>query len=193
MKVGYVRVSTAEQNPARQVELMKTIGVEKVFLDKISGKNTDRPQFNEMLSFLREGDTLYVESFSRLSRSTRDLLGTVSVLSGKGVELVSDKEKVDTSTPQGRFMLTVFAALAELERENILERQREGIEIAKVMGKYKGRKPIAVTEGFLGVARSWQEGRLSLKEAIAQSGLSEATFFRKCKQQGIRKVRAQEI
>lgn len=71
MRVGYVRVSTAEQNPARQVELMKSLGVEKVFLDKISGKNTDRPQFNEMLSFLREGDTLYVESFSRLSRSTR--------------------------------------------------------------------------------------------------------------------------
>lgn len=138
MRVGYVRVSTAEQNPARQVELMKSLGVEKVFLDKISGKNTDRPQFNEMLSFLREGDTLYVESFSRLSRSTRDLLGTVSVLSGRGVQLVSDKEKVDTNTPQGRFMLTVFAALSELERENILERQREGIEIAKAEGKYKG-------------------------------------------------------
>lgn len=138
MRVGYVRVSTAEQNPARQVELMKSLDVEKVFLDKISGKNTDRPQFNEMLSFLRDGDTLYVESFSRLSRSTKDLLNTVGVLSARGVQLVSDKEKVDTNTPQGRFMLTVFAALSELERENILERQREGIEIAKAEGKYKG-------------------------------------------------------
>lgn len=99
MRVGYVRVSTSEQNPARQLELMKTLGVEKTFLDKISGKNTDRPQFNEMLSFLREGDTLYVESFSRLSRSTRDLLATVNTLSTRGVQLVSDKEKVDTSTP----------------------------------------------------------------------------------------------
>lgn len=188
MRVGYVRVSTAEQNPARQVELMKSLGVEKVFLDKISGKNTDRPQFNEMLSFLREGDTLYVESFSRLSRSTRDLLGTVSVLSGRGVQLVSDKEKVDTNTPQGRFMLTVFAALSELERENILERQREGIEIAKAKGKYKGRKPIAVTDRFLTAARSWQDGTLPLKDAIEQSGLSESTFFRKCKQQGIRRI-----
>lgn len=188
MRVGYVRVSTAEQNPARQVELMKSLGVEKVFLDKISGKNTDRPQFNEMLSFLRDGDTLYVESFSRLSRSTKDLLNTVGVLSARGVQLVSDKEKVDTNTPQGRFMLTVFAALSELERENILERQREGIEIAKAAGKYKGRKPIAVTDRFLDAARSWQEGSLPLKDAIEQSGLSESTFFRKCKQQGIRRV-----
>lgn len=188
MRVGYVRVSTAEQNPARQVELMKSLDVEKVFLDKISGKNTDRPQFNEMLSFLRDGDTLYVESFSRLSRSTKDLLNTAGVLSARGVQLVSDKEKVDTNTPQGRFMLTVFAALSELERENILERQREGIEIAKAEGKYKGRKPIAVTDRFLGAARSWQEGSLPLKDAIEQSGLSESTFFRKCKQQGIRRV-----
>ena len=80
MKVGYVRVSTIDQNPARQLELMKSFGVEKIYSEKLSGKNTDRPQFKEMLSFLREGDTLYVESFSRLSRSTRDLLNTVSVL-----------------------------------------------------------------------------------------------------------------
>lgn len=188
MRVGYVRVSTAEQNPARQVELMKSLGVERTFLDKISGKNTDRPQFNEMLSFLRDGDTLYVESFSRLSRSTKDLLSTVSVLSARGVQLVSDKEKVDTNTPQGRFMLTVFAALSELERENILERQREGIEIAKSEGKYKGRKPIEVTDRFLSLAQDWSEGKVALKDAIEQSGMSSSTFFRKCKQAGIRRL-----
>lgn len=185
MKVGYVRVSTNEQNPARQNELMKTLEVEKVFAEKISGRNTDRPKFKEMLSFLREGDTLYVESFSRLSRSTRDLLQTVSLLSQKGVDLVSDKERVDTTTPQGRFMLTVFAALSELERENILERQREGIEIAKAQGKYKGRKPIPVTDRFLQVARSWQSGEIPLKTAIEQSGVSSATFFRRCKDYSI--------
>lgn len=188
MRVGYVRVSTAEQNPARQIELMKSLGVEKTFLDKISGKNTDRPQFTEMLSFLREGDTLYVESFSRLSRSTKDLLNTVGVLSARGVQLVSDKEKVDTNTPQGRFMLTVFAALSELERENILERQREGIAIAKSEGKYKGRKPIAVTDRFLSLAQDWSEGKVTLKDAIEQSGMSSSTFFRKCKQAGIRRL-----
>lgn len=167
---------------------MKSLGVEKTFLDKISGKNTDRPQFNEMLSFLRDGDTLYVESFSRLSRSTKDLLNTVGVLSARGVQLVSDKEKVDTNTPQGRFMLTVFAALSELERENILERQREGIEIAKTEGKYKGRKPIAVTDRFLSLAQDWSEGKVALKDAVEQSGMSESTFFRKCKQAGIRRL-----
>lgn len=187
MKVGYVRVSTLDQNPARQMELMKSLGVEKIFLDKISGKDTNRPQFNEMLSFLREGDTLYIESFSRLSRSTKDLLSTVALLTERGVNLVSDKEKVDTTTPQGRFMLTVFAALSELERENILERQREGIEIAKTEGKYKGRKPVKVSDRFFTVAKAWSDGNLALKDAIEQSGMSSSTFFRKCKQFGISK------
>lgn len=182
MKVGYVRVSTIDQNPARQMELMKSFGVEKIYSEKLSGKNTDRPQFKEMLSFLREGDTLYVESFSRLSRSTRDLLNTVSILTEQGVNLVSHKETVDTTTPQGRFMLTVFAGLSELERENTLERQREGIEIAKVEGKYKGRKPIPANEKFFTVAKAWADGKVALKDAIRESGMSSSTFFRKCKQ-----------
>lgn len=186
MRVGYVRVSTEEQNPARQDEFMQSQGVEKTFCDKMSGKNTDRPQFKAMLEFVREGDTLHVESFSRLSRSTRDLLTTVQTLSDRGVGLVSDKEKVDTATPQGRFMLTVFAALYELERENILERQREGIEIAKREGKYKGRQP-KPDEPILSAARKWQKGTLTLKAAIAESGVSEATFFRRCKEHGISK------
>lgn len=187
MKVGYVRVSTAEQNPARQMELMKSLGVEKVYQEKRSGKNTDRPQFNEMLSFLRDGDTLYVESFSRLSRSTRDLLSTVATLTERGVNLVSDKESFDTSTPQGKFVLTVFAALSEFERESILERQREGIEIAKAEGKYKGRKPIPATDKFFTVAKAWADGKVALKDAIQESGMSSSTFFRKCKQYEIRK------
>ena len=180
MKVGYVRVSTAEQNPARQMELMKSLGVEKIYQEKRSGKNTDRPQFNEMLSFLRDGDTLYVES--RLSRSTRDLLSTVATLTEHGVNLVSDKENFDTSTPQGKFVLTVFAALSEFERESILERQREGIEIAKAEGKYKGRKPIPANEKFFTVAKAWADGKVALKDAIRESGMSSSTFFRKCKQ-----------
>lgn len=188
MKVGYVRVSTVEQNPARQLELMSQLGVEKVYTDKVSGKNTERPEFKEMMSFLREGDVLFIESFSRLSRSTKDLLATVSELTEKGVNLVSHKEKLDTNTPQGRFMLTVFAALSELERESILERQKEGIAIAKSEGKYKGRKPIEVGEKFFKVAKNWSEGEMELKTAIAESGMSSATFFRKCKQYGITKA-----
>ena len=191
MKVGYVRVSTTDQNPARQMELMKSLGVEKIYGEKLSGKNTERPQFKEMLSFLREGDTLYIESFSRLSRSTRDLLNTVAVLTERGVNLVSDKEKLDTTTPQGRFMLTVFAGLSELERENTLERQREGIEIAKAEGKYKGRKPIEVTDRFFVIAKRWSSGQMALKDAIAESNMSESTLFRNCKKYGISKGSSQ--
>lgn len=187
MKVGYVRVSTTEQNPARQDELMKSYGVDKVYSEKLSGKNTNRPQFKEMMDFLREGDTLYVESFSRLSRSTRDLLDTVNTLGEKGVCLVSDKEKIDTTTPQGRLVMTVFAAIYQFERENTLERQREGIAIAKREGKYKGRKPIEVTDAFLKIARNWEKGELALKDAVELSGVSQSTFFRKCKQYGIKK------
>ena len=120
MKIGYIRVSTIDQNLARQEELMAKLGVEKIFADKMSSKNTKREQFQEMMKFVREGDTLYVESFSRLSRSTKDLLDTVQQLQDKKVTLISDKEKLDTSTPQGKFMMTVFAAMSELERESIL-------------------------------------------------------------------------
>lgn len=187
MKVGYVRVSTSDQNPARQMELMKSLGVEKIYHEKISGKDTNRLQFNEMLSFLREGDTLYIESFSRLSRSTRDLLSTVATLTERGVNLISDKEKFDTNTPQGKLIMTFFAALSEFERETILERQREGIEIAKAEGKYKGRKPVPVTDKFFSIAKAWSEGNLALKTAIEESGMSSSTFFRKCKQYGISK------
>lgn len=187
MKVGYVRVSTVEQNPARQDELMKSFGVDKVYSEKLSGKDTKRPQFQEMIDFLREGDTLYVESFSRLSRSTRDLLDTVNTLNEKGVRLVSDKEKIDTTTPQGRLVMTVFAAIYQFERENTLERQREGIAIAKRQGKYKGRKPIEVTDAFLKIARNWEKGELALKDAVELSGVSQSTFFRKCKEHGIKK------
>lgn len=188
MKVGYVRVSTTEQNPARQDELMKSFGVEKVYSEKLSGKDTNRPQFQEMLSFLREGDTLYVESFSRLSRSTRDLLDTVNTLNNKKVSLVSDKEKIDTTTPQGRLVMTVFAAIYEFERENTLQRQAEGIAIAKREGKYKGRKPLPLTQQFLLAANGWADGKIPLKQAIDESGMSEATFFRKCKQAQISKA-----
>ena len=95
---------------------MKEIGVDKVFVEKQSGKEINRPEFKKMLEYLREGDILYVESISRLSRSIRDLLNTIDILNDKGVKFVSQKENIDTDSTQGRFMLSVFAALSELER-----------------------------------------------------------------------------
>ena len=138
MKIGYVRVSTVEQNEARQMVTMEKYGVEKVFQEKVSAKDTNRPQLKAMLEFAREGDTIYVHDFSRLARSTKDLLDIVETLKRKGIALVSNKESVDTNTPTGMLMLTMIAAIYQFERENLLERQREGIAIAKREGKYKG-------------------------------------------------------
>ncbi len=187
MKVGYVRVSTQEQNTARQEVLMEQLGVEKIFIDKASGKNTDRPEFKKMMDFVREGDTLVVESYSRLSRSTKDLLETVEKLKEKGVEFVSKKENIDTSTPTGKLMLTVFAGIYEFERENNAIRRDEGIAIAKAEGKYKGRKAVPVGDLFFAVTRLWVDGDISLSEAQRRLDMAPATFFRKCKQYGIKK------
>lgn len=180
MKVGYVRVSTAEQNTARQEILMKQLGVEKIYIDKISGKSADRPQLREMLTFVRNGDTVMVEAISRFARNTKDLLELIDVLQKKGVEFVSQKEKIDTSTPTGRFMLTVFAAVAELERGYLLDRQKEGIAVAKSQGKYKGRKPIAVDEQlWTELFPLWKKGKISATEFMRRIGISKSTFYRK--------------
>ena len=131
MKIGYIRVSTQEQNTMRQEVLMQELGVDEVYIDRLSGKNTDRPELKKMMDYVRKGDTVIVESISRFARNTRDLLVLIEKLTEKGVEFVSRKEAIDTTTPTGKFMLTVFGAVAELEREYILQRQREGIAIAK--------------------------------------------------------------
>ncbi len=188
-KVGYVRVSTEEQNTIRQEILMKELGVEKIFIEKASGKNADRPKLKEMMGWIREGDEVIVESFSRLARSTEDLLNLVRQMTEKGVRFVSQKECVDTATPQGKFMLTVFGAMAELEREQTLQRQKEGIAAAKAEGKYKGRKPIAVGDAFFAITKMWVEDQISLSEAQRRLDMAPATFFRKCKEYGIKKER----
>ena len=125
MKIGYIRVSTQEQNTMRQEVLMQELGVDEVYIDRLSGKNTDRPELKKMMDYVRKGDTVIVESISRFARNTRDLLELIEKLSEKGVEFVSRKEAIDTTTPTGKFMLTVFGAVAELEREYILHRHRQ--------------------------------------------------------------------
>ena len=179
MKVGYIRVSTEEQNTIRQEILMKDLGVERVYMDKASGKSrTGRPQLEAMMDFVREGDVVIVESISRFARSTRDLLALVEQLTEKGVGFVSQKESIDTNTPQGKFMLTVFGAMAELEREQTLQRQREGIAAAKAAGKYKGRKPIALNEELVkSVHDQWYKNEITTSYAIKQLGVSRNTFY----------------
>lgn len=179
LKIGYIRVSTEEQNTARQEVLLRELDVDELFLDKASGKNTDRPELKRMMNYVRKGDTVIVESISRFARNTRDLLELVEQLSVKGVEFVSKKEAIDTTTPTGKFMLTVFAAVAELEREYLLQRQREGIAVAKAAGKYTGRKPLPVPENFDAVAACWRRGEITAREAMRRTGLKPNTFYRR--------------
>ena len=180
MKIGYIRISTTDQNTARQEVLMQELNVEQVFIDRMSGKNTDRPELKKMMSFVREGDTVIVESISRFARNTKDLLELVEQLTEKRVEFVSKKEAIDTSTPTGKFMLTVFGAVAELEREYILQRQREGIAIAKQNGVYKGRKPIEHPR-FNEVVSLWKSGTITATEAMKRLDMKPSTFYRKVK------------
>ena len=184
MKVAYVRVSTVEQNEARQVEALEKYGIEKWFIEKVSGKNTNRPKLQEMLAFVREGDTVHIHDLSRLARSTADLLGIVENFNAQGVHLVSNKENIDSSTPTGKLMLTMIGAINQFERENILERQREGVAIAKRAGKYHGRKPAPLPDNYDEVMQQWHSGKITAQAAMKLLGMSKTSFYRICKQQG---------
>ena len=176
MKIGYVRVSTVEQNEIRQEVLMKELGVERVYIDKASGRNMKRPQLEEMMNFMREGDVIVVESISRLSRSIRDFLYLLDKFQQEGVRLVSQKEQ------QGRFMLNIFASLGEFEADQNKQRQREGIELAKAAGKYKGRKPIEIDEQlFRSVYKNVREGKCTNTYAMKVLGLKSSTYYRTVK------------
>ena len=181
MKVGYIRVSTEEQNTIRQEVLMSELGVDKVFIDKASGKSTDRTELKKMLDYVRHGDIVIVESISRFARNTKDLLELVEILTSKEVEFISKKENIDTSTPTGKFMLTIFGAVAELEREYLLKRQKEGIAQAKLKGKYKGRKPIQCPN-FNKVVSQWKNGEVTAVQAMRKLNMTSSTFYRKVRQ-----------
>lgn len=180
-RIGYIRVSSIEQNTERQDSALLNLNVDKIFVEKISGKSMDRPELRKMLDYVRSGDTLYIESISRLARSTRDLLSIVQTLQDKGVELISLKENIDTTSPQGRFVLTLFGALSELERENILQRQREGIEIAKQKGKSLGRPKVKEPQNWDKVIKIWKRGEISATEAMKRLNMSKVTFYRRVK------------
>ncbi len=146
MQIAYIRVSSIDQNEQRQIEAMQRYNIEKWFIEKVLGKDTNRPKLKEMLDFAREGDTIHIHDFSRLARSTKDLLDIVELLNSKCITLISNKENIDSSTPTGKLMLTMIGAINEFERTNLLERQREGIAIAKREGKYKGRKAVSIPD-----------------------------------------------
>lgn len=179
MKIGYIRCSSATQNTIRQEVLMQELGADEVFIDKLSGKNTDRPQLKKMLSFVRKGDTVIVSEISRFARNTKDLLELIEILTQKEVNFISQKEAIDTTTATGKFMLTVFGAVSELERSYILSRQAEGIAIAKTLGKYKGRKPKELPDETEAIIAKWKSGIITAAEAMRKLGISKSTFYRR--------------
>ena len=188
MLLGYVRVSSLDQNEARQVKALMDAGVSEdaLYIDKKSGKDIEREQLKSMLSFARKGDTVITESISRIARNTKDLLSIVEDLSNRGIEFVSLKEKIDTTTPQGKFMLTVFSAMASLEREQILERQREGIALAKERGVYEGRPKLKIDKDrFEDVAKRWRKGEMTATEAMKLLDIKPNTFYRRVKEWGL--------
>lgn len=186
MLLGYVRVSTIEQNETRQIEALKARNVERIYIDKQSGKDTNRPQYKEMIEFMRDGDIIITESISRIARKTKDLLDFIDTITEKNVGFVSLKENIDTDTATGKFMLTVFGAVSELEREYILSRQREGIEIAKDNGVYKGKPPMKIDEAaFAAAVAEWRAGAITAVEAMRRCDLKPNTFYRRVKERGL--------
>lgn len=160
--IAYVRVSTIEQNEQRQIEALEKYNIDKWFSEKISGKNINRTELKSMLDYVRSGDTIHVLDFSRLARNLKDLLNIVELLEKKEVKLISIKENINTSTPTGKLMLTMIGAFAEFERQNILERQAEGIAIAKKEGKYKGRRKKEIDkELFIKLKKDYENRKLT--------------------------------
>lgn len=187
MRYGYVRVSTVHQDTARQEVLMRELGVDRVFIDKCTGKNTARPMLEEMFCVLEPGDVVVVESYSRMSRSTKDLLEIVERLGAMGVDFISKKEAVDTSTPTGRMLLTVIAGLNQFEREVMLERQRESIAAMPVVdgkkvsartGRGFGRPKAEADDGVLeDLKQKQRSGVLTVKDCCEKLGIGRSTWY----------------
>lgn len=186
MNVAYVRVSTIEQNEARQIEALEKYNIEKWFTEKVSAKDTNRPELKAMLEFVREGDSIYIHDFSRLARSTKDLLEIVELLNQKKVNLISNKENLDSSTPTGKLMISVIGAINEFERQNLLERQREGIAIAKREGKFKGGQVKRIAEDdFNKYYDEYNTRKINKTELAAALKISRPTLNKLLKDKGL--------
>ena len=178
MNYAYIRVSTIEQNEARQLAAMEKYNIpkENYFVEKVSGKNTNRPELQKLLSTVQEGDVIHIHDFSRLSRSTSDLLKIVEELNSKGVALISNKENLDTSTPTGKLMLTMIGAINEFERTNMLERQLEGIVEAKKRGSF--RKHDIDFDEFKRLDEEIKAKKITVTEACERMGFkSRMTWY----------------
>ena len=178
MKIGYARVSTQDQNLDRQLDNLRAAGCERIFNEKMTGTKSDRPELKTMLLTLRSGDTLVIDSFSRLSRSTKDLLDLVDKLTGMGVHLVSLKENLDTTTATGKMMLTMLSALSQFERDLIAERTIDGLKAARSRGRCGGRPSVGSEKDKKQALAMYHANAMSNKEIANRFGISPATLSR---------------
>jgi len=176
-KIGYARVSTAEQSLDRQIDLLKAQGVEKIYTEKMTGTKRDRPELGKLLDRIEEGDTVVIESLSRLGRSTKDLIELVELFQKKGVELVSLKEQIDTSSSTGKLLFTIMSALAQFERDVIADRTREGLKAARARG-HSGGRPRTDPRKVSQAVKLYHAGQHTAKEIEELTGVKRSTLYR---------------
>lgn len=174
---GYARVSTEAQNLDRQIDVLKKYGVDKIYNEKMTGTKKDRPELTKMLDRMTEGDTVVIESLSRLGRSTKDLIELTELFHEKGVNLVSLKEAIDTNTSTGKLLFTLMSAIAQFERDCIADRTREGLKSARARGKIGGR-PKMNPDNVKKAIKLYNTGQYSIKEIEELTGVKKSTLYR---------------
>ncbi len=174
---GYARVSTEQQNLDRQLDMLRTYGAEYIYNEKMTGTKRNRPELEKMLERMTEGDTVVVESLSRLGRSTKDLIWLMETFNKKGVNLVSLKESIDTTTSTGKLLFTLLSALAQFERDVLAERTREGLASARARGRNGGR-PSADTADVKKAVKLYLTGEYSVKEIYDLTGVKKTTLYK---------------
>lgn len=178
MQVGYARVSTQDQRPELQLDALGAVGCEKVFEEKASGAQRERPQLIAALDYLRLGDTLVVWKLDRLARSLKQLIETVELLESKGIGFRSLTESIDTTTPGGRLIFHIFAALAEFERNIIRERTTAGLNAARARGRVGGR-PKSLSEADISAARALlSDPAITIRQIAKRLGVSVSTLYK---------------
>ena len=174
---GYARVSTEAQNLDRQLDALKNYGVDIIYNEKITGTKKNRPELTKLLDRITEGDTVVVESLSRLGRSTKDLIELTEIFQSKGVNLVSLKEAIDTNSPTGKLLFTLMSAIAQFERDVIADRTREGLKAARARGRTGGR-PRADPEQVKKAVKLYKTEQYSVKEIEELTGIKKSTLYR---------------
>lgn len=178
MLVGYARVSTEDQKLDLQIDALKSAGCERIFSDKISGAQKERPGLKQALNFIRRGDTLVVWKLDRLGRSLKHLIDTVNELNDRGIGFMSLQEGMDTSTPGGKLIFHVFGALAEFEREIIRERTQAGLKAARARGRLGGRPKVMDAATLKMASTLMRDKTMPIKDICKKIGVSRATLYR---------------